>query len=71
LIPFEDDGIDAYVNTISQRLEIGVEDITIFKILSKSLDLSNKEQFYYKLTLVVSVHDSFENRHNIPCTMSL
>jgi uncharacterized FAD-dependent dehydrogenase len=66
LIPFEDDGIDAYVNTISQRLEIGVEDITIFKILSKSLDLSNKEQFYYKLTLVVSVHDSFENRHNIP-----
>jgi uncharacterized protein len=65
-IPIENDGVDVYVNALSQKLEIDVANISIFKILSKSLDLSNKEQFYYKLSLVVSVHDSFENRQDIP-----
>ncbi|MBN1905735.1 MAG: dehydrogenase [Deltaproteobacteria bacterium] len=66
LIPVENDGTDAYVTAISQRLTIDVANISIFKFLSKSLDLSNKEQFYYKLSLVVTVHDSFNNRQNIP-----
>ena len=64
-IPIEKDGIDEYVNVASQKLKIG-EGLAITKILSKSLDISNQEQFYYKISLVVSIHDSFENKQNFP-----
>ena len=65
-IPIEKDGIDEYVHAASQKLNIGEGNITIAKILSKSLDVSNKEQFYYKISLVVSIDDSFENKQNFP-----
>ncbi|MFC1869567.1 dehydrogenase, partial [Thermodesulfobacteriota bacterium] len=65
-IPIEKDGIDEYVNAASQKLKIGEGDISIAKILSKSLDVSNKEQFYYKISLVVSINDSFGNKQNFP-----
>ncbi len=65
-IPIEKDGMDEYVKAASQQLEIGAEDITIAKILSKSLDASSKEQFYYKISIVVRTPDSFENKQNFP-----
>jgi uncharacterized protein len=65
-IPIEKDGIDEYVNAASQKLKIGEGNISIAKMLSKSLDVSNKEQFYYKISLVVSINDSFGNKHNLP-----
>ncbi|MBU3949826.1 MAG: dehydrogenase [Proteobacteria bacterium] len=65
-IPVEKDGIDEYVNAALQKLEICEENISILKILSKSLDTSSKEQFYYKISLVVSTNDSFENKQNFP-----
>ncbi len=65
-IPIEKDGMDEYVKAASQQLEIGAEDITIAKILSKSLDARSKEQFYYKISIVVRTPDSFENKQNFP-----
>ena len=64
-IPIEKDGMDEYVNAASQKLKTG-EELSIIKILSKSLDLSNKEQFYYKISLVIRTNASFKNKQNFP-----
>jgi len=65
-IPIEKDGIDAYVKAASQKLGTGEGDISIAKILSKALDLKDKDQFYYKVSLVVKTDDVFENRQGFP-----
>lgn len=65
-IPIEKDGRDEYVNAASQLLHISASGILIVKILSKAIDMRNKEQFYYKLSLVVRVSDDFANKHNFP-----
>ena len=64
-IPIEKDGMDAYLNSASQEMEIS-EELSIVKILSKSLDIRNQEQFFYKISVVVSVDDSFKNQQNFP-----
>lgn len=65
-IPVEKDGMDEYLKAAAQSLKIGEDDIKLFKILSKSLDISSKEQFYYEISIVVSTSDSFDNRKNFP-----
>ncbi len=65
-IPIEKDGIEEYVNAVSQKLAVEQEKIAIAKILSKSLDSRSKEQFYYNISLVVSINDSFENKQKFP-----
>ncbi|MBU0674768.1 MAG: dehydrogenase [Proteobacteria bacterium] len=65
-IPIELDGIAAYANAAAQQLETGAEQINIKKILSKSLDARDWEQFYYQVSLVVKVPDDFANPHNLP-----
>ncbi len=65
-IPIEKDGMDEYVKAVSQKLRIDEGNIVIAKILSKALDASSKEQFYYKISIVVSTPDSFENKQNFP-----
>ncbi len=65
-IPIEKDGGDAYLNAASQQMGIGAGDISIVKILSKSLELKNIEQFSYKISLVVTIADSFKNRQHFP-----
>ncbi len=65
-IPIEKDGIDEYVNAASQKLKIGEGNISLAKILSKSLDVSSKEEFYYKISIVVSTNNSFKNTQNFP-----
>ncbi len=65
-IPIEKDGMDAYIHGASQRMKIGDGSITIVKILSKALDLRNQEQFFYKLSVVVSIDDSYQNRQDFP-----
>ena len=64
-IPIEQDGMDAYINAANQKLKID-DGLSVVKILSKSLDLRNQDQFYYKISLVVSIHDSFENKQDFP-----
>ncbi|MFZ3072065.1 MAG: dehydrogenase, partial [Thermodesulfobacteriota bacterium] len=72
-IPVEKDGIDEYVKAASQKLVPAIlsgepdkkrESVRFVKILSKSLDMSDKEQFYYEVSIVVSVPDSFDNKEN-------
>ena len=65
-IPVEKDGTDEYVKAASEKLEIGEETLQFVKILSKSLDMGNKEQFYYEISIVVSTPDSFDNKENFP-----
>jgi len=65
-IPIEEDGITAYLNATSQGLNISKDSLTFKKILSKSLDTSNTEQFYYEVSIVVSTSDRFENKDNLP-----
>ncbi|MDH4027406.1 MAG: dehydrogenase, partial [Nitrospirota bacterium] len=65
-IPVEKDGADEYIKAASQKLSLGEDDIQVKKILSKSLDISSKEQFCYELSIVVSAPESFDNRENFP-----
>jgi len=65
-IPIEKDGMEEYLNAASEKLQIAKENIAISRILSKSLDTINKEQFYYMVSIVASMPDSFENKQNLP-----
>ncbi len=65
-IPVEKDGREEYVKAASQKLSISEENIQFTKILNKSLDASNKDQFYYIISIVVIAPDSFDNRDNLP-----
>jgi len=58
--------VDEYVRAASQKLNISEDDIQFTKILSKSLDAGSKEQFYYDISIAVSVPDSFENSEHFP-----
>lgn len=63
-IPVEKDGIDEYLKTASQKLNICEDNIKFVKMLSKSLDARGKNQFYYEISIVVSTPDSFDNKEN-------
>ena len=65
-IPVEKDGVDEYLKAASQRLKISEQDIKFVKVLSKSLDASSKEQFYYEMSIVVTALDTFDNNQNLP-----
>ncbi len=65
-IPAEKDGPDEYVRAAAQKLSISEENIQLSKILGKSLDASKKDQFYYIISLVATVPDSFDNSENLP-----
>ncbi len=60
-IPIEKDGMAAYRNAASRELKIAEEQIVIVKMLSKSLDMRNEEQFFYILSVVASVSESYQN----------
>lgn len=65
-IPIEKDGMDEYLKAASEKLQLESNNIAISKILSKSLDSSNHEQFYYIVSFVVKISGSFENKQNLP-----
>jgi uncharacterized FAD-dependent dehydrogenase len=65
-IPVEKDGMDEYIKAASQKLKISENNIKFTKLLSKSLDAGSKEQFYYKISIVVSTPVCFENKENFP-----
>ena len=65
-IPIEQDGMAAYLAASARLLAIDADEITIAKILSKSLDGRDKEQFYYLLTVVVRTPDTFLNHQHLP-----
>lgn len=65
-IPVEKDGENEYLKAASQKLNVSETAIYIVKMLSKTLDARNQEQFYYDISLVVHTSDSFVNKENLP-----
>ncbi len=65
-IPVEKDGRDEYLKAASRKLNVCETAIHIVKMLSKTLDARNQEQFYYDISLVVHTSDSFANKENLP-----
>ena len=62
LIPVEKDEPGEYKKAAAQRLSVPETEILIVKILFKSLITSDKDQFYYEVSLVVRVSASYENK---------
>lgn len=65
-IPIEKDGIESYLHAAAQKMGTEENHISVVKLLSKSLDIRNQEQFFYKISLVVRIDDSFTNEQNFP-----
>ncbi len=65
LIPIEHDGNAVYIAAASQKMGIAEENISVIRILSKSPDLKNLEQFYYRVSLLVAVGDDYRNKQKI------
>jgi uncharacterized FAD-dependent dehydrogenase len=65
-VPVEQDGVEAYVRLAAEMLQIDEGGLGLVRILSKSLDARSKKQFYYEMSVVVHLPDSFANRGNLP-----
>jgi uncharacterized FAD-dependent dehydrogenase len=65
-IPVEKDGMNEYIKAASEKMHLSENNIRLTKILSKSLDAGNKEEFYYEISIVVSVSACFDNKENFP-----
>ena len=65
-IPFALDGLNAYVEAAAEKLGISREEISVVKILSKALDASSPDEFYYIVSLVVRIPAGFSTREKFP-----
>jgi hypothetical protein len=65
-VPVENDRVEEYLKIASQNLNINKDEIIFVKILSKSLDARSKNQFYYEMSVVVRLPDSFLNSGHLP-----
>ena len=65
-IRFEDDSNETYLSAASAKLQLPVTDLAVLKILSKNLDIRDHSQFMFKISLVVSVPDTYPNREQFP-----
>ncbi|RUM42850.1 MAG: dehydrogenase [Desulfocapsa sp.] len=63
LIALEADCEKAYLSAASEKIDVPLDEISLVKLLSKALDIRNKKQFYYKISLVVSVSSSYKNQN--------
>jgi uncharacterized protein len=64
LVPVEKDGPEEHRKTAAAKLNAPETDISIVKILFKSLITTDKEQFYYEVSLVVRVPAAYDNKNN-------
>ena len=65
-IPVEQDGAEEPAKAAAHQLQVGVDRVNILKILSKSIDLLDQEQFYYKWSIVVQVSGGYDNPQQLP-----
>lgn len=65
-IPIEQDGLAAYTRAASEILKISPSAVALVKILSKSLDATLADQFYYRLSIAVNVPDHVDNPAGFP-----
>ncbi len=66
-IPLEQDEIQTYLQKASARLALAAGQITVVKILGKALDLKDRSQFYYILSLAVEVPEDYPNKQGFTC----
>jgi hypothetical protein len=62
LVPVEKDEPGEYARAAACKLDVPEADISIVKIVYKSLVASDPEQFYYELSLVVRVPAAYDNK---------
>ncbi len=65
-IPLANDGPVAYLEAAASILETDQRNLSIVRILSKSLDIRDQEYFFYLVTLEVRVPDGFLNLQGFP-----
>jgi len=58
--------MDEYLQAASKELKVDTGSIAIIKILSKSLDINNTEQFYFRISVVVRTAEDFESARYFP-----
>jgi len=66
LIPVENDWPREYLKAAALRLKVPVGEVKAVKILYKSLASGDLEQFYYEVSLAVSVPAGYGNKDNFP-----
>lgn len=65
VIPFENDHRREYIRLAALQLGLPEEKIQLERILSKTLNIKNKEQFYYELVLEFWVPEDFDSGGSI------
>lgn len=65
-VPVEHDSVGEYLAVAVRSLAVRADEMTFVKILSKSLDARGKKQFYYEMSIVVGLPDTFPNKENLP-----
>jgi len=65
-IVVEKDTFDEYILVLSKKLGVYSGKFEIVKILNKTLNIKNLEQFYYDVSLAIKISDDFENKENFP-----
>lgn len=66
LVPVEKDGPEEYLKAAALRLGLPVSKVRVARILSKTMVSSDPLQFYFGLSLVISVPDGYANGENFP-----
>ena len=66
LVPIEKDGTEEYLAAAALRLGLPEKELRVVRILSKALVSADPLQFYYGLSLVISVPDGYANEDNFP-----
>lgn len=61
-VRIEEDRLDTYLDHAAVFLHLEKSRLSFHSILSKSIDIRDKNQFYYKLILVVEVPDGYANK---------
>lgn len=65
-ISLEDDDPSSYKELAIKKLNLAADHIKGIRVAKKSLDARNKKQFYYNLSLVVTVPDKYKNKWRFP-----
>lgn len=65
-VPVEQDICSGCLRAAATALRLPEASVRVVKILSKSLDTGNREQFYYIFSIVTSVPDDFPNPDRLP-----
>lgn len=66
MVPIEKDSVETCLGFAAQILGLDCSQIELFKILNKIFIPRNKEQFFYEVSLVVTVPDDYLNPGKLP-----